>query len=243
MSKHTPWLLEDALSNVHQSYHPTIEWVYHEILQEGESVFLAAEASRPVEDRRGNLVKDTTHPCLIVITSYRWLRASFHPGPAFNKFITYHRHVIKLGSWPRKDETFAHQWVTPPKSPPKNKTQKYENIADAFIELPLQSMADVKRKTAFAQVHKGEMFNLTEIMFNTIWVTFKSEDGEKAYSLLQIAKQNNGKIPIPVSNQDSSSSTTGNTLIDELERLSNLKAQGMLTENEFQEAKKRLLGI
>lgn len=48
-----PWSLPECLSNVHENYRPAVEWIFDEILQENEPVYIAAEASRPELHRNG----------------------------------------------------------------------------------------------------------------------------------------------------------------------------------------------
>lgn len=45
MSYLKPWSLTECLSNVHENYRPTVEWIFDQILQGNEPVYIAAEAS------------------------------------------------------------------------------------------------------------------------------------------------------------------------------------------------------
>lgn len=195
-----PWSLTECLSNVHENYRPTVEWIFGEILQENEPVYIAAEASRPNLDEIVSTY--SCKSCLVVLTSYRWLRATVDCGPASNDYITYYKQLVGLRSWPLPDKTIPHVWVTPPRLIPKKKyngrTKLYENIAPYFTEMLLQSLAQVSRKSNFLVEHKGKSYDLIELSFDTApgWITFKRDDGDRIYSLRQLSQQNNGRIPL-----------------------------------------------
>lgn len=198
MSYLKPWSLTECLSNVHENYRPTVEWIFDEILQGNEPVYIAAEASRPQLHRNvGTYYSDS---CLIVVTSYRWLRAGVDCGPGSNDYITYYKELMALRAWPLPDKTIPHEWVTPPRLIPKKKytgrTKLYENIAPYFTEMLLQSLDHISRKSNFSVEHKGKSYDLIELRFDRGWITFKRDDGERIYSLRQLAQQNNGRIPL-----------------------------------------------
>lgn len=243
----TPWSLGDSLANVHERYHPTLEWLYSEILQENEPVFIAAEASIPRADETGKIHltgggPGKSEPWLIVMTEYRWLMAGWQYGGGY---IKYGEHILGLGTL--RDRVFNKEWVLPPnRSSGINRLgrkREYQNVAYYYRETSLESVPQVISKKGFAKVHKGNTHNLVEIRFHDrwSWVTFRTEDGERVYSLLQLVRQNNGRITLP--ELPSGPTVSRVAFIDELERLGQLRVQGLLTDDEFQQAKKRLLEL
>ena len=68
-----------------------------------------------------------------------------------------------------------------------------------------------------------------------VWRTlFEAKDGQAIYNLIQSTIQGGGKIQATVSRDE---------MLQRLERLASLYQAGMLTEDEFQVGKKRLLGM
>ena len=102
-------------------------------------------------------------------------------------------------------------------------------------------LANVKNREKFSVAHKGQRIDLLEIsLTNNTQFTFLLEDGNRIYELLQIARQNKGKLDIrraassPLAIKDSG-------VTENLEKLAALFQSGILTREEFEIIKKRTL--
>lgn len=242
-----PLTIEQCCLNIRETYHPLLRSIFQYTIQPSERVLLAAEASRPNQwiDEHGNSRStDAIFSCLIVVSNYRWLRGQLQGWTGTPDRITYMKQGSRIDSWMGDGPVIKHEWVTPPKFLPSNrelgKRTLRERTQESVHEVPLISLPEITAKHEYSVTHKGQSFEIVEIVFENSWVAFKRKDGEQVYSLLQLAKQHGGQIPLkPISKKISDSQSD---LIDALEKLKNLREQGFLTDAEFQEAKAQLLG-
>lgn len=184
--------------NISKSFHLTFERIFAEIIQPREAVLAAANASYTFKSER----EDSRHSNsnLIVITNYRWIRSGMvYSGYADH--IVYRSIGSRLNSWLGYSSYYEHKWVTPPKELPAEASEggsAFSNRVKEFIsEVPLKDLARLSRKENFEINYQGQQIGICELTFsNNTWVAFYKKDGERIYSLLQTAQQNNGVIPI-----------------------------------------------
>lgn len=242
---------DEASQNLHQSYHPTLRRIFESFLQPHESVLKAAECSRPdrQEDNVGNITfLNSSHSCFVIVTNYRWFRAgmSVWAGPAINEYITYWKSGSRLASWLGDGPFVTHGWATPPSRLPSEKELGKKSLTEftgEYIhEVRLEALTDISSKREYVTQYNGEELRFVELLFGIEWITFKSNDGESIYALIQLAKSHNGEIPLEQASSTPMDLIKGD-LVRELEKLGDMKEHGLLSDDEFLAAKRKLLDL
>jgi hypothetical protein len=116
-----------------------------------------------------------------------------------------------------------------------------EMVCREFVESPLKDKQVTIEDCVF--VRDGKQFKLIELInlnikAETARTAFSYEDGQRLYSMLQLAMANGGRIPIDATPERG----TGDA-VSTLERLTALWKTGGLTDEEFRAAKRKLLGM
>jgi hypothetical protein len=239
-----------AFGNLPTGYDVLYRKIRDEFLQSNEDVFAVAYSCNYSEEEsessRGKFIPSNSiyrSAGIVTITTFRWLWAGFrsrnrdgfysHVGSGNSGGITYKKSgssFFNLSSLPYSEW----HWMPP--------TEKLSKDLEGWVqETSLLELANVKNREKFSVAHKGQRIDLLEIsLTNNTQFTFLLEEGNRIYELLQIARQNKGKLAIrraassPLAIKD-----TGVT--ENLEKLAALFQSGILTREEFETIKKRTL--
>lgn len=239
--------LEQGLLKLPSAYHSMLKQIWDEYLQRDEKVLAIAEYTYSEVTERDsslflplNTVK--SQPRFVVISSYRWIFGYINYG---SKGVGYRGRSGPGSDGPKVFNVWGEyaewEWKFPPPFP-DHKNQHRLRIT----EVSLSSISAVRSKAEYVTYHQDKPIELLELfMESRNYLTFLREDGEYIYRLLQVSAQNKGTIPLikrrlegnvgPTSERLSSSKT------EQLIELGKMLQQNLLTIEEFEAAKKKLL--
>jgi hypothetical protein len=231
----TPLLEEQALANLSAIFHGEFTRFCQEYLQPNEEVFAVAECScRGFESGL-----TSSHFGFFVITGERALLVFYEALPKREQIRFYQEgegffyHVLT-------DETV----LALPPSPPLQAGE----IESRQVQEALLSMMESIELRAFSVTVEDHLFQCIELNYKGsgrgpdgwlgsvgLWRTlFDARDGRAIYNLLHTSIQAGGHVYATVSRDE---------ILQRLERLASLFQAGMLTEEEFQAGKRKLLGL
>lgn len=238
-----PWDDEQIKANLPPVYHFLYDKVRHEYIQPDEKIFIGAYCCRSEwNSAHGSskflpLSAVSTRSCVIFISSYRYFRTGieYNRGVLVNgREVAYRKRggeLLNLDSDP-----FARWvWILPLAEPEKG--------TEGFItEIPLSSLSEIRGRQEYTVDDRGKRFVIMEIeLEGDVWLAFSKADGNRVYELLQAAKKNNGKMinSDAVLRTEMASQKPG--LAEQLTKLASLHGEGLLTKEEFEAAKGKLL--
>ncbi len=231
----TPLLEEQALANLSPIFHGEYTRFCQEYLQPNEEVFAVAECScRGFESGL-----TSSHFGFFVITGERALLVSYVAHPKREQLRFYQEgegffyHVLT-------DETAL---ALPPSAPLHPSEIESRQVQEALL-----SMVESIERRAFSTTAEDHLFQCLELNYKGsgrgpdgwigsvgLWRTlFDARDGQAIYNMLQTSIQAGGHVYATVSRDE---------MLQRLERLASLYQSGMLTEEEFQAGKRKLLGL
>lgn len=231
----TPLLEEQALANLSPLFHDEFSRFCQEYLQPNEEIFAVAECScRGFESGL-----TSSHFGFFVITGERSFLVHYEAHPKREQIRFYQEgegffyHVLT-------DETV---FGLPP-SPPLHPSE----IESREVQEALLSMIESVDRRAFSVTVEDHLFQCLELNYKGtgrgpdgwlgsvgLWRTlFDGRDGQTVYNLLHTSIQAGGHVHATVSRDE---------MLQRLERLASLYQSGMLTEEEFQAGKRKLLGL
>lgn len=242
-----PWGDEQIKANLPPVYHFLYDKVRNEYIQPDEKIFIGAYCCRsewnsPDTSKFLPLSAVSTISGVVFISSYRYFRTGYrYNRGAFIKGDVVGGRVVayrKRGrEWLNLDsDLFARWvWILPLAEPEKG--------AEEFVtEMPLSSLSEIRGRQEYTVDDRGQRFDIVEIEFEGgVWLAFSKADGNRVYELLQAAKKNNGKMisSDTVSRTEMASRKPG--LAEQLTKLASLYREGVLTKEEFEAAKGKLL--
>jgi hypothetical protein len=231
----TPLLEEQALANLSPILHGEFTRFCQEYLQPNEEVFSVVECScRGFESGL-----TSSHFGFFVITGERALLAYYEANLKREQIRFYQEgegffyHVLT-------DETV----LALPPSPPLHPSE----IESRQVQEALLSMIETVERRAYSVTVEDHLFQCIELNCKGsgrgpdgwlgsvgLWrMLFDARDGQAIYNLLHISIQAGGHVHATVSRDE---------MLQRLERLASLYQAGMLTEEEFQAGKRKLLGL
>jgi len=239
-----PMNREELFENVSEIHQPVLQRILDEMIQPAEIPYIAAYGVRikPTKTVDKGFSSHQSDRCMVLVTSWRWIVGGlFYSGGA--KEIAYYKSGSRFASM-FGDSFFVHYWLTPPTLLPSREeyfAKEWRERRNEFVyETNLADLPEIRTRKSFIISHDEQEFDIVELAFESLWFAFRAVDGDKIYSLIQLSRQNGGKI---TPSTESIGRNTGKSLVDELERLSNLRAKSLITEDEFQAAKRKLLGM
>ena len=122
-----------------------------------------------------------------------------------------------------------------------NPVEPYSAVESVVTEMPLSQLGTIGGRQEYVVTIKEETTNLIEIPLGTeLWLAFRKHDGERFYELVQLASRNGGRIDLKP-NTNSRKKQKNPSLVDQLAKLDSLYQAGVLTKEEFETVKKRIL--
>ncbi len=234
----TPLLEEQALAKLSPIFQNEFKRFRQEFLQPGENIFYVAEASSRgfSEHVSGGFFG------FFVVTAERAFSVAFR---AFSEReqVRFYQEGEGFFYHTLADETILGLSASPNLYMSETKTRQVQEV--------LLSMIESIERTAYSATVDDYLFQCVELNFKGsgrgpdgwlgsvgMWRTlFDAKDGQAIYKLIQSVIQGGGQIEATVSQDEMLQR------LERLERLSSLYQAGMLTEEEFQIGKRRLLGM
>ena len=231
----TPLLDEQAIANLAPLFHDEFGRFRREYIEPGENIFAVAECS----SRGFAEAVSGGYFGFFVLAAERAFSVTYKAFSEREQIRFYQEgqgffyHVLP-------DETIL---GLPPSSILLNSEIKTRQVQEVLL-----SMIEGIERSAYSATVDDYVFQCIELNFKGsgrgpdgwlgsvgVWRTlFEAKDGQAIYNLIQSTIQGGGKIQATVSRDE---------MLQRLERLASLYQAGMLTEDEFQVGKKRLLGM
>jgi len=228
------WTEEQLIQNIPEHYRSIFHKVKNEYLIENEKILFCAYGMHSHWSKSESRWSVSCLPGVILLSSKRYFRTGIsHKNVWLMNQPIYYRHEGRAWLSIVDGKPFGQwEWQFPLKKvPPKHEI--------FVLEVPLESLPELRGHETYTIDYKGEEFDIIEIALEDAWLTFLKSDGEIIYRLLQKAKLNNGRIQFETSSQPQNSVEVTN-FIDELTKLANLLEKNLITEQEFEAAKKKL---
>jgi hypothetical protein len=231
----TPLLEEQALAKLSPIFHDEFKRFVQEFLQPGEDIFYVAESScRGFSERMSG-----GYFGFFVVTAERAFSVAYQAYPKREQ-IRFYQEGEGFFYHTLADETILGLAASAALHQSEIKTRQVQEVLLTMIE-------NIER-TAYSATVDDYLFQCIELNFKGsgrgpdgwlgsvgMWRTlFDAKDGQAIYKLIQSVIQGGGQIEATVSRDE---------MLQRLERLASLYQAGMLTENEFQAGKRRLLGM
>ena len=220
-----------TLENLSPFYRPLFKKIRQEKIYSEEPILYAA-------DFTGNDNSGTIDWGFMIFTDRRYLKV-FRRGDGVSG-ISYYRSGTNWDKIMGK-RVADRRWMEPHKSYKESYLAKLE-LPDCW-DFEYSTLKGVV-KNSYSVSYNSQDIQLIELRLEfhnrhvDIYKTFKAGDGEFVYSLLNLAMQNRGKIPISTPSHFEGHNSEITHLIASL---ADLYTMGILTDSEFEQKKKALL--
>lgn len=252
--------LEDALKITPNYYKPSVEYVYKSALLPGESVVFICETTRhSIKEERNwsdllgeyRTKRDYFNTAsLLLITNMRWIRKpagwSQEEGLLFGEKSQKERFLKTMKS--------GYRWARPIRDDPpseksaERKGQSLEEWAMSNIRfLSLGKIVLGPKKIRFTNTKDSQDTYLL-VKITDAHYSFHFEQGETVYHIVQTALANNGKLNLGASTtgtstggESASESPDGNSIAARLQKLKELLAAELITDEEYEQKRQQIL--